>query len=232
MLVHPWPMCPRPKILGCCIPWTMCPLANLPLTEPSHPLDLSERSDTRLPTAARFSAAKRWSSMCGPSVHLTEGRQSNKPGQGRRGSRPDAPLIHRRRRPTEAAIAADGARSRVGTQRSGTQYPRDALFKGRNIQELSVGDTSVGDTSTLHQLDVRFGRCVPWTMHPWTLRPWLMCPDSSTYRQLYFLPLYNCSVFHSTAMHCPSANTSLYMYAIQRRAVRKEFPQITNNLRT
>ncbi len=30
----------------------------------------------------------------GPSVHPTEGRQSNKPGQGRRRSRPDAPLIH------------------------------------------------------------------------------------------------------------------------------------------
>jgi hypothetical protein len=50
-----------------------------------------------------------------------------------------------------AAIAADGARSRVGTHRSGTQYLRDALFKGRNIQELSVGDTSVEDTSTLHR---------------------------------------------------------------------------------
>ncbi len=36
-------------------------------------------------------------------------------------------------------------RYRVGTHRSGTQYPRDALFKGRNIQEFSVGDTS-----TLH----------------------------------------------------------------------------------
>jgi hypothetical protein len=57
--------------------------------------DLIERSDTRLPTAARFSAAKRWSSMCGPSVHPTEGRQSNKPGQERRRSRPDAPLIHK-----------------------------------------------------------------------------------------------------------------------------------------
>ncbi len=40
--------------------------------------------------------------------------------------------------------------SRVGTDRSGAQYPRDNLFKGRNIQELWVGDTSVGDTSTLH----------------------------------------------------------------------------------
>jgi hypothetical protein len=40
--------------------------------------------------------------------------------------------------------------SRVGTHHSGAQYPRNALFKGRNIQELSVRDTSVGDTSTLH----------------------------------------------------------------------------------
>jgi hypothetical protein len=39
----------------------------------------------------------------------------------------------------------------VGTHRSGAKYPRDALFKGRNIQELSVRDTSVGNTSTLHQ---------------------------------------------------------------------------------
>jgi hypothetical protein len=41
--------------------------------------------------------------------------------------------------------------SRVGTLRSGAQYPRNALFKGRNIQELSVRDTSVRDTSTLHR---------------------------------------------------------------------------------
>jgi hypothetical protein len=94
MLVHPRLMCPLPKILGCCNPWTKCHLAILPLTEPSHPFDLIERNDTRLPTVPRFSAAKRWSSMCGPSLHSTEGRQSNKPGQGRRRSRPDAPLIH------------------------------------------------------------------------------------------------------------------------------------------
>jgi len=34
MLVRPPPMCPRLKILGCCIPWTKCPLAIVPLTEP------------------------------------------------------------------------------------------------------------------------------------------------------------------------------------------------------
>ncbi len=144
-------MCPRPKILGCFIPWTKCPLAILPLTELSHPFDLIERSDTRLPTAARFSAAKRWSSMCGPSVHPTEGRKSNKPGQGRRRSRPDAPWSIRRQRTSEAAIAADKARSKVGTHRSGTQYSSGALFKGRNIQELSVGDTS-----TLHPFSYDF----------------------------------------------------------------------------
>ncbi len=37
MLVRPRPMCPQPKILGCCIPWTKYPLAIVPLTEPSHP---------------------------------------------------------------------------------------------------------------------------------------------------------------------------------------------------
>ncbi len=43
--------------------------------------------------------------------------------------------------------------SRVGSHWSGAQYPRDALFKWRNIQELLVGDTSVGDTSTLHDVE-------------------------------------------------------------------------------
>jgi hypothetical protein len=37
MLARPRPMFPRPKILGCCIPWTKFPLAILPLTKPSHP---------------------------------------------------------------------------------------------------------------------------------------------------------------------------------------------------
>jgi hypothetical protein len=38
---------------------------------------------------------------------------------------------------------------RDGMVRSGAQYPRDALSKGCNIQEFSVGDTSVGDEITL-----------------------------------------------------------------------------------
>ncbi len=32
------------------------------------------------------------------------------------------------------------------------------MFKGRNIQELSVGDTLVGDTSTLHPLSCKYIR--------------------------------------------------------------------------
>jgi hypothetical protein len=49
--------------------------------------------------------------------------------------------------------------SRVGTHWPRAQYPRDALFKGRNIQELSVRDTSVGATSTLHQYFVGMPIC-------------------------------------------------------------------------
>jgi hypothetical protein len=45
----------------------------------------------------------------------------------------------RRRRPTEQVPCL--TRSRVGTHRSGAQYPRDALFKGRYIQKFSVRDT-------------------------------------------------------------------------------------------
>jgi hypothetical protein len=51
---------------------------------------------------------------------------------------------------THALCGPCVTRSRVGTHQSGPKYPRDALFKGRNIQEFSIRDTSVGDTSTLH----------------------------------------------------------------------------------
>jgi hypothetical protein len=51
-------------------------------------------------------------------------------------------------RDTHALCGPCVTQSRVSTHRSGAQYPRDALFKGRNIQDLSDGNTSVGDTST------------------------------------------------------------------------------------
>jgi hypothetical protein len=44
-------------------------------------------------------------------------------------------------------------RSRVGTHRPGEKYPRDTLFKGRNIQELSVRDTSVGDINPASKVE-------------------------------------------------------------------------------
>ncbi len=94
--------------------------------------DLIERSDTRLPTVAPFSAAKWWSSMCGPSVHPTEGRQSNKPGQGHRRSLPDVPMIHLCRRPT--ATAADGASSLLDAVQGRDTSARGAISKGRFVQ--------------------------------------------------------------------------------------------------
>ncbi len=36
-LMRPRPMCPRPKILGCCAPWTKPPLDNVSLTDVSRP---------------------------------------------------------------------------------------------------------------------------------------------------------------------------------------------------
>ena len=36
-LMCPRPMCPRPKILGCCAPWTKCPLDIVSLTNVSRP---------------------------------------------------------------------------------------------------------------------------------------------------------------------------------------------------
>jgi hypothetical protein len=64
-----------------------------------------------------------------------EGRQSNKPGQGRRRSRPDTPLIHyRRRRPTEAAIAADGASSMLDAVQGRDTLVSGTISKGRFVQ--------------------------------------------------------------------------------------------------
>ncbi len=134
MLVHPRLMCTPPKILGCCIPWTKCPLSIWPLTKPSHPFDLIERSDTRLPTAARFSTAKRWRSMCGPSVHPTEGRQSINlvRGVGEVGQTPH--WFIRCRRPTEAAIGADRATFMLDAVQGRDTLVRDTISKGCSVQ--------------------------------------------------------------------------------------------------
>jgi hypothetical protein len=145
--------------------WMLHPLDKVSLgyfapdwTIPSLNSDLIERSDTQLPAAARFSAAKRWSSMCGPSVHPTEGRQPNKPGQGRRRSRPDAPLIHKA---PEADRGRDsGRRSEFHACLSGPGSGH--IGQGRNIQGMlcSRGVTSKNfrlgtHRSGIHQPHVR-----------------------------------------------------------------------------
>ena len=63
---------------------------------------------------------------------------------------------------------------RVGTHWSGAQYPRDSLFKGGNIQEHLVGDTWVGDTSTLHQC--RCNVSPPLTDVSLTENSWMLHP--------------------------------------------------------
>jgi hypothetical protein len=50
----------------------------------------------------------------------------------------------------KSGVASLKSELRDGMVRSGAKYPRDTLSKGCNIQEFSVGDTSVGDGLTLH----------------------------------------------------------------------------------
>ncbi len=131
MLVRPWSMCPRPKILGCCIPWTKCPLAILPLTEPSLPKFWFLNSFLNIIISGLLWV---WLTLC--RVRLG---QFHRYPMGRRIAAMDSALC-------DPCVT----QSRVGTHWSGAQFPRDALLKGCNIQELLVGDTSVGETSTLH----------------------------------------------------------------------------------
>ncbi len=42
-LMCPRPMCPPPKILGCCAPWTKCPLDIVSLTNVSRPWTTSSK---------------------------------------------------------------------------------------------------------------------------------------------------------------------------------------------
>ncbi len=127
-------MCPRPKILGCCIPWTKFPLANLPLTEPSHPFDLIERSDTRLPTAARL-VLQSGGVLCeGRACIQRRGANSINlvRGVGKAGQTPNWSI--RRRRPTMAAIAADGASSMLDAVQGRDTSVRETISKGRFVQ--------------------------------------------------------------------------------------------------
>ncbi len=59
-------------------------------------------------------------------MHPPEGRQSNKPGQGRRRSRPDAALIHQ-------VPKADGAISMLDAAQGRDTLVRGTIFKGRFV---------------------------------------------------------------------------------------------------
>jgi hypothetical protein len=48
-------------------------------------------------------------------------------------------------------------RPRVGPNRSGKHRPGDASSRGWKVNELSIGDTSVGDTHT-HRHDIKRGK--------------------------------------------------------------------------
>ncbi len=137
MLVRPWPMCPRLKILGYYIPWTSIPWLFCPW--PNHPIP-----------KFRFE----WSSLCGPSVHPTEGRQSINlvRGVGEAGQTPH--WFIRCRRLTEAAIAADGASFMVDAFQGLDTSVRDTMSKGGFVQGAQH-PRIFGDTSTLH----------PWRMN-------------------------------------------------------------------
>ncbi len=113
MLVRPWPMCPRPKILGCCTPWTKCPLAILPVTEPSHPFDL-------ILCVGRACIRRRGTNP----INLVR-------GVGEAGQTPHWSIW--RRRPTEAAIAADGASSMLDAVQGLDTSVRDTMSKGRFV---------------------------------------------------------------------------------------------------
>jgi hypothetical protein len=137
--------------------WMLHPLEKVSLgyfapdqTIPSLSFDLLERSDTRLPTATRLSAAKRWSSMCGLRVHTTEGSQSKNlvRGVGEASQTPHWSI--RCRRPTEVAIAADGASSMLdGWRGPGSGH----IGQGHNIQGTlcSRGATSKNFRSGTHR---------------------------------------------------------------------------------
>ncbi len=110
MLVHPRPMCPRPKILGCCIPWTKCPLAILPLTEPSHPFELI---------------------LCVGRACIRRRGANPIRGVGEAGQTPHWSI--RCRRPTEAAKAADGASCMLDAVQGRDTSVRGIIFKGRFV---------------------------------------------------------------------------------------------------
>ncbi len=127
-------MCPRPKILGCCILWTKCPSAIC--LWPNHPIPLiglSEATpDFQLPRALALRSggvlcvgrACIWRWGANPIILVR--------GIGEAGQTPHWSI--RCQRPTEAAIAADRASSMLDAVQGRDTSFRDTISKGRFVQ--------------------------------------------------------------------------------------------------
>ncbi len=134
MLVHPRPMCPDRKFLdvatlGQSVPWLFCPW-------PNHPIPLiwlSEATpDFKLPRAL---APRSGGVLCVGRVCIR--RRGANPinlvrGVGEAGQTPQ--WFIRCRRPTEAAIAADGASSMLVAVQGRDTSVRETISKGRFVQ--------------------------------------------------------------------------------------------------
>jgi hypothetical protein len=140
----PRPMCPRPKILGCCAPGTKSPLDIVPLTDVSRPWTASSM---KLAPSAAIAASvgfrhlmDQWGVWPASPTPLTRFIGL-------------APLRRMHARPTHRT----GIKSefRDGMVRSGGKWSRDTLSRGCNIQEFSVGDTSGGRTNIAPSEDAR-----------------------------------------------------------------------------
>ncbi len=121
------------------VPWLFCPWPNHPI--PKIRFDWAKRHLTSNCCAAL--ALRSGGVLCVGRACIQ--RRGANPinlviGVDKTGQMPHWSI--RCRRPTEQVPCF--TRSRVGTHWSGAQYPRDALFKGHNIQEFSVGDTWSG----------------------------------------------------------------------------------------
>jgi hypothetical protein len=117
-LMCPQLMCPWPKVLGCCTPWTKRPLDIMPLTDVSQPWTASGMDRTTHSTNLNYP------SITSVTPHKTPHKRYSE--------------------------SIKQSEFRDGMVWSWAQYPKDTLSKGCNIQEFSVGDTSVGDGQTLH----------------------------------------------------------------------------------
>jgi hypothetical protein len=129
-----------PHIIRCNVspsPNDVSPTENSWMLHPLDKVSLGYFAPDRTIPSLWFDWAKRhptWSSMCGPSMHPTEGANPLNlvRGVGEAGQTPHWSI--RPRRPTEAAIAADEASSMLDAVQGWDTSVRDTISKGRFVQ--------------------------------------------------------------------------------------------------